>query len=69
MEEEGEFEDLIKDYLLKRTDDLNFESISKIIENTDLLIPEERIDLSKENKVIEKLREKSGMPGIGLAGK
>ncbi len=63
----------IKDLLLKRGDDNPeyaevYSSVERSIEASDSYISEDDIDFLKEEEVINKLREKTGFTGIGLAG-
>ena len=66
--EDKELDDYLKTSLLKKGSKANLEVIAQAIESSDSFVPEECMDLSKEQAVINKLREKTGMTGIGLAG-
>jgi len=66
--EDAEFNNSLKNYLLKNSEGLNFEAIEASIEISDTYSSIE-IDEVKEKQVIQKLRERTGIRGIGLAGK
>jgi len=68
LSHEGAFEDSIKSMLMCNLSDNNLKAVKYTLESSDDLEVDCKIDPVKEQQVIEKLREKTGFKGIGLAG-
>lgn len=66
-ETEKALDDALKEVLLKDKDK-NFPAIEAAIESSDKPELETKINKAQEHGVIEKLRERTGIKGIGLAG-
>ena len=65
--DDAEFEDWMKEMLLKKSSAKTQLAVETVIESSDC-IPEEEIDHAKEREVIAKLKDKTGIAGLGLAG-
>ena len=63
-----EFDDTVKDLLLKHCEGINLTAVKAAAEVSDQYATDDNVNILKEEEVIQKLREKTGTTGIGLAG-